>query len=45
MTRKLTYILLVLLIAATTLTACGKRGSLEVPPGEEDQQRQYPRGS
>ena len=44
MMRRFLYIFL-LFAVVTSLAACGKKGALELPPGEEDQTRTYPRGS
>jgi len=42
-TQKLVLILLVVLMTLPILSACGKKGSLQLPPGEKsDHPRQYP---
>ena len=43
MRRTFVIILLALLVASPLLSACGKRGSLEHPPGEKSEgTSQYP---
>jgi predicted small lipoprotein YifL len=42
MSRRIAILVVLFAFAAASLTGCGRKGSLELPPGEEDQRRTYP---
>jgi predicted small lipoprotein YifL len=42
--RRLIVLLLIVMVAAPTIAACGRKGDLHAPPGEDsDFPRPYPR--
>jgi predicted small lipoprotein YifL len=42
MVRRLAILFLLVAVAAASLSACGRKSSPQLPPGEKDERRVYP---